>query len=115
MSTVYMRSEWTGRAKIDWSDKIAYLYIMYNIYIYKPKGCNYVVIYSAGNKSSLLLRVCTPRGSDGRSEFIVVKQATGRCIVTASNFTAIKLRLDSRTSYSIKLSTYLHLYSLNTM
>jgi hypothetical protein len=83
------------------------------IYIYKLKGCNYVVIYSAGNKSFLLLRICTPRGSDSRSEFIVVKQARGRFIVTASNFTATKLRLGSRTSYSIKLSRNLHFYSLN--
>jgi len=84
-------------------------------FIYKPKGCNYVVIYSAGHKSFLLLRICKPRGSDGRSEFVVVKRVKGRFIVRASNFTAIKLRLSSRTSYSIKLSTNLHLYSLKTM
>ena len=91
------------------------IYIYIYIYIYKPKGCNYVVTYAAGNKSFLSLRICTPRGSDGRSEFIVVKQVIGRFNVTASNFTVIKLRVGSRTSYSTKLSTNLYLYSLNTM
>jgi hypothetical protein len=73
------------------------VFMYYVLYIYKPKGCYYVVIYSAGHKSLLLLRICRPRGSDGRSEFIVVKQVRGRFIVRASNFTAIKLRLGSRT------------------
>ena len=108
-----MRNGWIGSAKIYWSDKIASLYIRYHIY--KPKGCNYVVIYSADNKSFLLLRTCTPRGSDGRSAFIVARQMRGRFIVTASTFTVIKLYLGSRTAYSIKLSTNFHLYSLNTM
>ena len=85
------------------------------IYIYIYKGCNYVVIYSAGNKSFLLLRLCKPRGSDGRSEFVVVRQMRGRFIVTASTFTAINLRPYSRAAYYIKLSTTLHLCSLNTM
>jgi hypothetical protein len=44
-----------------------------------------------------------------------VKHVRVRSIVKASNFTDIKLRLGSRTAYSINISTNLNFYNLNTM
>ena len=57
---------------------VQYIYI--HIYIYMDKGCNYVDIYSPGNKSFLLLGIFKPLGSDGRSGFIVVHQVRCRYI-----------------------------------
>jgi hypothetical protein len=44
-----------------------------------------------------------------------MKQVTVKPIVKASNFTAIKLRLGSRTVYSLDMTTNLNFCSLNTM